>query len=129
MIFALLGYLHSALWWLANAAQSWKGQSAYASYRATGWLLARRPDRHPPNRPEDFERAVLVNVLAAHPRSLAMEALLREFEPQDRSRPCPDAVIVAVDRLESFGIIHRDGDAITASAAAVYMGQLLGPTI
>jgi hypothetical protein len=130
MIFALLGDLQATLWWLSHAAHSWQAQSLYASHRATEWVLARRPEHHhPPNRPEDFERAVLVNVLTAHPGSLAIEALLREFEPEDQRRPCPDAVLVAVDRLESVGLILRDGDSLSPSAAAVYMGRLLGPTI
>jgi hypothetical protein len=85
----------------------------------------------PPLRPQDFERVVLVNVLAAHPASLTIAELRREFETDDRiHRPLdPEPLIAAVDRLHTAGLVHRDRALISATAAAVRMGQLLGGTV
>jgi hypothetical protein len=93
----------------------------------------RQPEAHiigRPNRPEDFERAVLVNVLAAHPSRLTIAELLREFDPEAGGRERPDAPIVtAIESLESVGLVFRDRALISATAAAIQMDKLLGSTL
>jgi predicted transcriptional regulator len=63
------------------------------------------------------QRAVLGLLLEAHPRSLTIPNLARQLGRQD-------AVERAVARLVEVGLLDRDGDAVSASAAAIHFDRL-----
>ncbi len=63
------------------------------------------------------QRAVLALVLDSHPKPLDLAALARQMGEQD-------AVERAVDALASVGLLTREGDAVSPSAAAVHFDRL-----
>jgi hypothetical protein len=62
------------------------------------------------------QRAVLGLVLDAHPKPLTISDLVRETDAQD--------VESAIAKLVEVGLLDRNGDAISASAAAVRFDAL-----
>ena len=62
------------------------------------------------------QRAVLALALDAHPKSLALPDLAHELGQ--------DAVERAVAELVSVGLLIREGDAISPTAAALHFDQL-----
>lgn len=63
------------------------------------------------------QRAVLGLALDAHPKSLTIPDLAREVDSGD-------AVERAIAQLVDVGLLERNGDAISASAAAVHFDRL-----
>ncbi|HYP54794.1 MAG TPA: hypothetical protein VEQ41_00625 [Solirubrobacterales bacterium] len=63
------------------------------------------------------QRAVLSVALADHPESLTTDDLTREIGDRD-------AVSRAVTKLCEVGLLDRDGESVTASAAAVHFDRL-----
>lgn len=63
------------------------------------------------------QRAVLGLVLEAHPKSLAVPAVACQLG-------AGEAVERAIAQLVEVGLLERDGDAISASAAAVRFDRL-----
>jgi predicted transcriptional regulator len=63
------------------------------------------------------QRAVLGLLLEAHPKSLTISDLARQLGRQE-------AVGSAVAALVGVGLIERDGDTISANAAAVHFDAL-----
>lgn len=63
------------------------------------------------------QRAVLALVLDAHPKSLALADLSRQVGGQD-------AVERAVAELVSVGLLAREGDSVSPSAAALRFDSL-----
>ena len=63
------------------------------------------------------QRAVISLVLDAHPKSLTIPELARELGTQD-------AVESAVAALISVGLLTREGDSISPSAAALRFDSL-----
>jgi hypothetical protein len=72
------------------------------------------------------EAAVLRQLLALYPAQVTFEELVREVggEPQDFSRR--DAVERAVRDLGAVGLLHRNGELILPSRAALRLDELLG---
>lgn len=65
---------------------------------------------------EAAQRAVLSLVLDAHPKFLTISDLARELGDQD--------VESAVSALVSVGLLEREGDSISPSAAALHFYRL-----
>jgi DNA-binding IclR family transcriptional regulator len=63
------------------------------------------------------QRAVLGLALEAHPKSLTVPAIARQLGARD-------AIERAIAQLVEVGLLDRDGDAISASAAAVHFDRL-----
>lgn len=72
------------------------------------------------------EAAVLRQLLALHPVQVTFEELLREVaaDPEDFGER--DAVERAVRDLGAAGLLHRSGDLVIPSRAALRLDQLLG---
>lgn len=73
-----------------------------------------------------IEAAVLRQLLALHPAQVTAEELRREIggEPEDFVQH--DAVERAVRDLTASGLLHRSGDLIVPSRAALRFDELLG---
>jgi hypothetical protein len=72
------------------------------------------------------EAAVLRQLLALHPVQVTLDELLGEVatDPEDFAER--DAVERAVRDLAASGLLHRSGDVILPSRAALRLNQLLG---
>jgi hypothetical protein len=72
-----------------------------------------------------IEAAVLMLALALHPSQLTFDELVREIDV-GRGRPGASAIIdQAIDGLAASGLLHRHGDFLLATRAAVRCDQLL----
>lgn len=72
-----------------------------------------------------LEAVVLQQVLALHPTQLSLEELARALgDGEDFARR--DAVGRAVAELAAAGLLHRNGELLTPSRAALRFGELLG---
>jgi hypothetical protein len=63
------------------------------------------------------QRAVLGLALEAHPKTLTTRGIVRQLG-------AGDAVERAIAQLVEVGLLERDGDAVSASAAAVHFDRL-----
>lgn len=73
-----------------------------------------------------IEAAVLRQVLALHPVQITFGELLREVAADpERFAEC-DAVERAVRDLTAAGLLHRSGDVLLPSRAALRCDELLG---
>lgn len=70
-----------------------------------------------------YERAVLVHVIAAHPATLRLSDLLREFGASDEFSE-RDAVERAVRDLAKGGLLFRCEGAVLPTRAALYCSEL-----
>jgi len=72
------------------------------------------------------EAAVLRQLLALHPTQLSVEELLREIatDPEDFAER--DAIELALRDLAAAGLLHRNGDLLLPSRAALRFDELLG---
>jgi hypothetical protein len=72
------------------------------------------------------EAAVLRQLLALHPAQVSVEELPREIvaDPEDFAER--DAVERALRDLAAAGLLHRSGDLVLPSRAALRFDQLLG---
>jgi hypothetical protein len=73
-----------------------------------------------------IEGAVLRLLLALHPAQIAFEELLREFAAGPGDFAQRDALERALRDLAAAGLLHRNGDLVLPSRAALRFGELLG---
>jgi hypothetical protein len=73
-----------------------------------------------------LEAAVLRQLLALHPVQLTLAELMREVAGKARDFAQIDAVERAVRDLAAAGLVHRNGDVILPSRAALRFEELLG---
>jgi hypothetical protein len=72
------------------------------------------------------EAAVLRQLLALHPVQLTLEELIREVADDPDEFAATDAVARAVRQLSAAGLVHRTGEVVLPSRAALRFDQLLG---
>jgi hypothetical protein len=68
-----------------------------------------------------YEQAVLRHVLSAQPTVLRLCDLIREVGPVPTDSLPGDAVKRAVRELVKVGLLHRQGDCVLPTPAAVYV--------
>lgn len=73
-----------------------------------------------------IEAAVLRQLLALHPIQLTLGELLREIAGEAGDFAPEDAVERAVRDLAAAGLVHRSGDVVLPSRAALRFDELLG---
>jgi hypothetical protein len=74
-----------------------------------------------PLRDGDYEEAVLRHVLTEQPTILRLCDLIRELARNPREFGDRDAVKRAVRELIKVGLLHRQGECILPTPAAVYL--------
>jgi len=72
------------------------------------------------------EAAVLRQLLALHPVQLTLEELVREVADDPDEFAAADAVGRAVRELNAASLVHRSGDLVLPSRAALRSDELLG---
>lgn len=72
------------------------------------------------------EAAVLRQLLALHPTQLTLEDLEREIAGEKGDFALLDAVERAVRELVAAGLVHRNGEVVLPSRAALRLDELLG---
>jgi hypothetical protein len=72
------------------------------------------------------EAAVLRQVLLLHPTQVTLEELIREIAADPDAFAERDAIERAVRDLTRAGLLHRSGDLILPSRAALRFDELLG---
>jgi hypothetical protein len=72
------------------------------------------------------EAAVLHHLLALHPAQASLDELVREIGGGLDDFDHRDAVERAVRDLGAAGLLHRSGELVQASRAAVRLDELLG---
>lgn len=73
-----------------------------------------------------LEAAVLRQLLALHPIQLTLGELRREIAGESQDFALTDAVERAVRDLTATGLVHRSGDVVLPSRAALRFDELLG---
>jgi hypothetical protein len=71
------------------------------------------------------EAAVLVHLLAIHPTQLTAAELAREVAGAEADFAARDAIERAARDLAGVGLLHRNGDLLTPSRAALRCAELL----
>jgi hypothetical protein len=79
----------------------------------------------PAREDEKTEAAVLGQLLALHPVQLLFGELVRELSGSGADFAARDSVDRAVDSLDAAGLLHRNGEAIVPSRAALRFYELL----
>lgn len=74
---------------------------------------------------EDFESAVLQQLLDLHPTHLTLAELAREFGARCGDFGAQDAVERAVRDLAGAGLLHRGGEFVVPTRAALRFNELL----
>lgn len=82
--------------------------------------------RSPAEDDATVEAAVLRQLLAHHPAQLSLDELVREVAAEPRDFSQRDAVERAVRDLGTAGLLHRGGELVQLSRAALRFDQLLG---
>lgn len=82
--------------------------------------------RSPSAQDTTIEAAVLRQLLALHPIQLTVSELAREIGGQAADFAQTDAVERAVRELEAAGLVHRVGEVVIPSRAALRLDELLG---
>lgn len=82
--------------------------------------------RNPAAEDEAIEAAVLRQLLALHPVQLTLEELQREIAGDEDDFAARDAVERAVHTLAATGLVHRNGELVLPSRAALRLDELLG---
>jgi hypothetical protein len=82
--------------------------------------------RSPSVQDTTIEAAVLRQLLALHPIQLTVGELVREIGGQAGDFAQADAVRRAVGELAAAGLVHRNGDVVIPSRAALHLDELLG---
>lgn len=72
-----------------------------------------------------IEAAVLQQLLALHPVQLTLVELVREISDGSADFAATDPVERAVGRLSAAGLVHRSGDMVFPSRAALRFYELL----
>lgn len=73
-----------------------------------------------------FERAVLMAVLEAHPTQITEAELIREHADDPEGFAARDAFGRAVRDLVGVGLLHRSGNFVLPTRAAVRIKELWG---
>jgi hypothetical protein len=74
---------------------------------------------------EDVESAVLQQLLDLHPTQVTLEELAREFGARSNDFTAHDAVERAVRDLAGAGLLHRGGEFVVPTRAALRFNELL----
>lgn len=82
--------------------------------------------RNPSAEDEAIEAAVLRQLLALHPVQLTLDELSREIGGEGADFTSRDAVERAVRELAAAGLVHRNGEVVLPSRAALRLDELLG---
>lgn len=82
--------------------------------------------RNPAAEDKAIEAAVLRQLLALYPVQLTVEELNREIAGEEGDFALADAVQRAVRELAAAGLVHRNGDVVLPSRAALRLDELLG---
>jgi hypothetical protein len=72
------------------------------------------------------EAAVLRQVLALHPAQVTLEELVREVAIVPEAFEDRDAIVRAARDLTRAGLLHRSGELVIPSRAALRFAELLG---
>lgn len=75
---------------------------------------------------ESVSSAALCLILELHPAHFHIEELIREMANDPSNVSDRDYVTVAVDSLHRSGLVHRSGEFVFASRAAVQAHALYG---
>lgn len=73
-----------------------------------------------------IEAAVLRQLLSLYPVQLTLEELVREIAGEEGDFASRDAVGRAVRELNAAGLVHRNGEVVLPSRAALRLDELLG---
>jgi hypothetical protein len=73
-----------------------------------------------------IEAAVLRQLLVLHPIQLTLDEVVREIAGEDEGFALKDAVERAVRELGAAGLVHRSGEVVMPSRAALRFEELLG---
>lgn len=82
--------------------------------------------RSPAEQDAVIEAAVLRQLLALHPAQLTVEEVLREIADDPGDFAQRDAIERALRELAAAGLLHRNGDVVLPSRAALRFDELLG---
>jgi hypothetical protein len=82
--------------------------------------------RTPAAEDEAIEAAVLRQLLALYPVQLTLEELTREITGEEGDFASNDAVERAVRELAAAGLVHRNGEVVLPSRAALRLEELFG---
>lgn len=81
--------------------------------------------RNPAAEDRAIEAAVLRQLLALYPVQLTLEELTREIAGGEGGFAVEDAVARAVGELAAAGLVHRNGEVVLPSRAALRLDELL----
>lgn len=81
--------------------------------------------RSPSAQDTTIEAAVLQQLLALHPHQLTFAELVREIYNGQADFAATDPVERAVGQLSAAGLVHRSGDMVLPSRAALRLYELL----
>jgi len=82
--------------------------------------------RNPAAEDKAIEAAVLRQLLALYPAQLTVEELNREIAGEEGDFALVDAVERAVRELAAAGLVHRNGEVVLPSRAALRLDELFG---
>jgi hypothetical protein len=85
-----------------------------------------REIRNPAAEDKAIEAAVLRQLLALYPAQLTVEEINREIAGEEGDFALLDAVERAVRELAAAGLLHRNGEVVLPSRAALRLDELLG---
>jgi len=85
-----------------------------------------RKIRDPAADDEAIEAAVLRQLLALYPVQLTIKELKREIAGEENDFALVDAVERAVRELAAAGLVHRNGEVVLPSRAALRLDELFG---
>lgn len=83
-------------------------------------------ERGPEQEDAGYERVVLMAVLEAHPSQITKAELIREHADDPEGFTARDAFERAIRDLVGVGLLHRSGDFILPTRAAVRVKELWG---
>jgi hypothetical protein len=82
--------------------------------------------RNPAAEDKAIEAAVLRQLLALYPVQLTLDELNREIAGEEDDFAVQDAVERAVRELAAAGLVHRNGEVVLPSRAALRLDELFG---
>lgn len=82
--------------------------------------------RNPAAEDQAIEAAVLRQLLALYPVQLTLKELTRDLTGEDGDFASKDAVARAVRELTAAGLVHRHGEVVLPSRAALRLDELFG---
>jgi hypothetical protein len=75
-----------------------------------------------------WERAVLAVVLSSHPAQITEAELVRELADDPDDFATRDGAVRAIGDLVGVGLLHRSGDFVLPTRAAIHADSLWGET-